>query len=39
MATGIQRLVRRALLAKLKGSATLTTLVPPASINPDSEPT
>ena len=39
MATGLQRIVRRALLAKLKGSATLTALVPAASINPDGEPT
>lgn len=39
MATGLQRLVRRALLARLKGNVGLTALVPAASINPDGEPT
>ncbi|WP_310533128.1 DUF3168 domain-containing protein [Novosphingobium sp.] len=38
MATGIQRLVRRALLAKLKGDAGLIALVPSASIHPAGEP-
>lgn len=38
MATGLQRLVRRALLAKLKGNAPLTSLVPAASIHPAGEP-
>ncbi|MES2904628.1 MAG: DUF3168 domain-containing protein [Pseudomonadota bacterium] len=35
---GLQRLVRRALLAKLKANAALTALVPAASINPLGEP-
>jgi len=42
MATGLQRLVRRAVLAKLKADAGLTALVPAASIYPNSparEPT
>lgn len=34
MATGLQRLVRRAVLARLKADAGLTALVPAASINP-----
>lgn len=38
MATGIQRLVRRALLTRLKADAGLTALVPAASIQPDGEP-
>lgn len=38
MATGIQRLVRRTLLARLKGNAALTALVSAAQINPTSEP-
>lgn len=38
MATGLQRLVRRALLARLKANAALTALVPAASINPAGEP-
>jgi hypothetical protein len=38
MATGIQRLVRRALLARLKSSPEVVALVPASSINPDGEP-
>ncbi len=38
MATGLQRLVRRALLARLKANAPLTALVAAASINPVGEP-
>lgn len=34
----LQRLVRRALLARAKASTPLTALVPVASINPDDEP-
>jgi len=39
MATGVQRLVRRALLARLKANAGLTDLVPAGSINPDGQAT
>lgn len=39
MATGLQRLVRRALLARLKADTGLTALVPAGSINPLGEPT
>lgn len=39
MATGIQRLVRRALLERLKADGGLTALVPADSINPPGEPT
>ncbi len=39
MATGMQRTVRRALLAKLKADAGLTAIVPATSINPAGEPT
>jgi hypothetical protein len=39
MATGLQRLVRRALLARLKADAGLLAFVPAASINPDGAPT
>lgn len=39
MATGMQRTVRRALLARLKADAGLTAIVPAASINPAGEPT
>lgn len=39
MATGLQRLVRRALLTRLKADADVTALVPSASIDPDGEPT
>lgn len=39
MATGLQKLVRRALLQRLKADATLVALVPATSINPDGEPT
>lgn len=38
MATGIQRHVRRGLLARLKAHSPLTTLVPAASINPQGIP-
>jgi len=38
MAVGLQRLVRRALLTRLKSDAALTALVPAASINPVGEP-
>lgn len=38
MAVAIQRLVRRALLAKLKGNAPLTAAVATGSINPVGEP-
>ena len=38
MAVGIARLVRRALLVKLKANAGLIALVPAASINPAGEP-
>ena len=38
MATGLQRLVRRALLARLKANAPLTALVPVGSINPAGDP-
>ena len=34
MATGLQRLVRRAVLARLKADTGLTALIPPASIHP-----
>ena len=37
--TGLQKLVRRALLTKLKGNLALTSLVPAASINPVGTPT
>ncbi len=36
MATGLQRLVRRAVLTRLKADSTLTALVPAASIYPQS---
>lgn len=39
MAVALQKLVRRALLARLKSDAGVTALVPPASINPDGETT
>lgn len=39
MAVGLQRLVRRALLARLKQAPALTLLVPAASINPLGEAT
>lgn len=38
MATGLQKLVRRALLTRLKADADLIELVPATSINPDGEP-
>jgi len=38
MAVGLQRLVRRALLTRLKADAGLIALVPKASINPDGTP-
>lgn len=38
MATGLQRLVRRAVLARLKADAGLTALVPAASIYPQAVP-
>lgn len=38
MAVGLQRLVRRALLTKLKSDAQLIALVPKSSINPVGEP-
>ena len=38
MATGLQRLVRRAVLAKLKADSGLTALVPAASIYPQAVP-
>lgn len=38
MATGLQRLVRRAVLARLKADAPLTALVPAASIYPQAIP-
>lgn len=38
MATGLQRLVRRAILARLKANSPLTALVPSALINPAGEP-
>lgn len=38
MATGIQRLVRRAVLAQLKGSAGLVAIVPAARIYPQAVP-
>lgn len=38
MAVGLQKLVRRALLAKLKGDAGLTALVPAPQINPPGAP-
>jgi len=38
MATGLQRLVRRAVLARLKASAPLTALVPAGSIYPQAVP-
>ena len=37
--TGAQRLVRRALLTRLKADSALLALVPAAAINPDGEPT
>lgn len=39
MAVGLQRLVRRALLTRLKADLALTALVPAASINPTGVPT
>lgn len=39
MATGMQRLVRRSLLSKLKADVSLTILVAPTSINPPDVPT
>lgn len=39
MAVGLQRLVRRALLTRLKADLALTALVPAASINPAGVPT
>lgn len=39
MATGVQRIVRRALLARLKADAPLLTYVAAASINPAAQPT
>ena len=38
MATGLQRLVRRGVLARLKADAALTALVPAASIYPQAVP-
>ena len=38
MATGLQRLVRRAVLARLKANAGVTALVPAASIYPQAVP-
>lgn len=38
MATGLQRLVRRAVLARLKADPALAALVPPASIYPQAVP-
>lgn len=38
MATGLQRLVRRAVLARLKADTALTVLVPAASIYPQAVP-
>lgn len=38
MATGLQRLVRRAVLARLKADAALTALVPAGSIYPQAVP-
>lgn len=38
MAVGLQRLVRRALLTRLKADVGLIALVPAASIDPDGEP-
>lgn len=39
MAVALQRLVRRAVLPRLKGNADLIALVPAAQINPSGEPT
>lgn len=38
MAVGLQKLVRRSILAKLKNDASLTALVPAEQINPDGVP-